>query len=1083
MKVLRLQNILWSNLLISLLLLMLLISPQASAEKIALANTAQGEVYFIVFKDGLTAGGVAVYHQDKLKGKTHEDGSLLIWLPVGEQHLQLKKQGLGLTFLKLNIKEGDTIELLVPMIGQATATELVKIGEIIVESRQEDPLLTNINAEVVAEVDAEKLAEVVEEKPQASAVLAGQVTSFETKEGVPNVSIYIAGVSEKIITDLDGFFSIKLTPGKYTFSTIHADYSSQTIKHLELAENIKLTQNIELTPAVEQLAEFVVIAPALEGGILAMMVARKNSTTVTEVLSSEEMSSAGDSTAGDALKRVTGITTVGGRYVYVRGMGDRYSLTLLNKASLPSPDPSKKVVPLDLFPTSMIGSITVQKSYSADLPGDFGGGAVLLKTKTIPTERKRKIQFSLGGNTQSTGKEGLGYQGGSIDFLGIDDGTREIPKEVQQFLDNPPGRFDADRADRINQAGRSLPNIYQLSRKTLLPDASFQVDLANVREQHGQNWAWGYNVSFGYKRKARFLTEYGQDNQNSDPSINDVDNKKAKTRQTVTTFGMLNFMLELGNYSKLDSTTILSRITNDTVTVADVYNPESTSNFRNYTLSWEERQLFSQQFHGIHVFPAAGDLEIEWQTTFSNAQRKAPDTRFYQYGQNAYILPEINNPYLFQTVGDSNSRVWEDLNDNALSLSVDFNKPLYDFFGALGSWNSGLAYDAKDRTSDVYRTRWNIPNNTNADLSNPNPEGFLNNNYIGGTSSSIQLQDYTASTDSYQANQSIVAIYSKISNKWPSGLSFMAGARYEDSTQIVETVLTEASGEKTTTDLSRGFVLPSISLGYEISPALGQVRFAYAQTINRPELKELSEARYFNPIDDRYYVGNPNLQIAEITHLDLRWEKYLSSFENMSVAIFSKNFINPIELTQEPGGGTVDSFTYNNVASATNQGIELQGRIWLRRIFGTAARAFYLDANASFIESNVDLSDAFNYVGTNKNRALQGQSPWVFNANLGYENLVKDIKANLTLNMVGPSIVGVGINGENDTYLVSPIALNFVYSQRLYEGHEDKWKLKIKLNNILDGEFKHTVGKSGSTVKKRYRKGTSISAEVSYSWK
>ena len=1047
------------------LLLLILLSFSLTSQAVE-----KGELQLFTFKSGLPTSGVQVYLKNQLLGETNSNGSLLVELPVGKQKIQLRKAGQPLTELTLNVGKDEEIELLIPI------TEQAKITNIITESNQHETL------EEVEVEDKTKLAK-APQKNAPKAILEGIVTSLQTKEGVPNVNIYIVGISQKIVTDSKGNFKVKIPAGEYAISFVHNNYSSQTIKDIQLLKNTKTTQKVELTPAAEQLEDFIVTAPALEGGVLAMMEQRRKSSSVTEVLSSEEMSNAGDSSVGDALKRVTGITYVGGKYVYVRGMGDRYSLTLLNNASLPSPEPSKKVVPLDLFPTAMIGSITVQKSYSPDIPADFGGGAVLLKTKTIPEERKSKISFALGGNTQSTGKTGLGYQGGSTDFLGFDDGTRALPEDVKNFLTNPPGRFDNNKEAITANAGQKLNSLYKATEKTLLPDASFKVNTADIREIYGKNWSWGYNFSFGYSRKSRLRTEYGEDNLIFDPEINSTDNKKEKTRTGTDTSAMLNLMIEIGDYDSFDSTTIISRKTVDTVTLAQKYESESTSNYKDFTFVWEERQLLTQQFHGKHIFPNAEDLELEWQTTFSNAQRQAPDSRFYQYGQSADISSGAPDPYQFTTVGTSNSRVWEELSDNQLSLSFDLRKPLYDFLNATGSWDNGVAIDSKDRTSDVYRTRWSIPNNTTADLSNPNPEAFLNSQYISGDSESITLQNYTTPTDSYKAKQQISAFYTKLTTKWENGFSVMAGIRSESSLQEITTITSQQTGEVTKNTLDENFILPSLNLSYAISPALGQIRLAYAQSVNRPDLRELSEARYFNPEDDRYYVGNPQLEIAQISHYDLRWEKYMSSFESVSVAFFLKEFTNPIELTQEPGGGTIDSFTYNNVAGAVNQGVELQGRIWLRRLLGNTFNAFYFDTNATFIQSEIDLSNAPNYIGTNKKRALQGQSPWVFNANLGYKNLVKEIKANLVLNMKGDLISEVGVNGEDDTFLESPMSLNFVYKQRLHQGPYHKWGLKTKVSNLLDGELREVVGEGGTTIKKRYKTGVSFNVEVNYSWK
>lgn len=1053
-------------------------------------NQKKAFVSLYTLQNGVPKGGVVVYSGDKKIGQTDADGFLSLKLLPGKQTLILKSQNQLLTELKLNIASGDDVELIVPI------TQKAKVKKVLDESAKLDSVIVkdDVNQK---ESNAEDLDVVeVEGIKVITSKISGSIFSFMTGEPVPEANIYLTGVQQSIKTDENGYFEVEVPIGSYSLSVIHPDYSSSTIKGLVLNKGEELNQELELTPAATELEEFIVTAPSLEGGILAVLAEKQNSSGVAEVVSAEEFSKSGDSNAASALSRVTGLTLVDGKYIYVRGMGDRYSSTRLNGAGLPSPEPTKRVVPLDMFPTGMIGSILVQKTYSPNLPGAFGGGTVLLRTKPIPLEKSRKVSINLGGNSQSSFKSLDNYQGGSRDWLGIDDGTRDIPSGAENFVKNPPERFDPlrDEDSELYDIAKQMPNIYKLSPSYVGPDIGIKLGLGDRYEAYGGNSGWGYNFALNYSNKSRYSEEERQDFAEPTQRFLPELERKYKTSYS-TNLGMMGSLIyEEGENTKLDATTIIARNSSDTIIRDTSYSSDNENNFEKYSLQWEERQLLSQQFHGLHIFPNANDLELEWQTTLSNASRVSPDTRVYAYQQSANVNDDTGelNPYQFQFRGDGNQRMWEELDDQAMSSTLDFKLPIYDWWGMSGLIKSGLMVEQKDRTSDTYKFSWDTTRFRNVDgateaLESGNPEDIFVNENLGTERNDVKIKNITQSTDSYKASEKIEAFYLMSDFQISKYLKVMAGLRSESSLQEVEVFTDAQRTEVDKTSLDERFWLPALS--FTVPYRKGeQLRLAYSKTLNRPDLKELSESTYIDPESRDYYTGNPDLKIATIKNIDIRWEKYFNKFENISFALFKKDFTNPIEIIETPNVTEgLKTYTYSNVSTATNQGVELQTRLWLRRFFGRDFPAFYLEGNFTKIDSSVDFSGLDSIIATNSERPLQGQSPWVFNLNLGYENLIKEINANLVLNMKGDSIYAAGSKispdaetGVDDTYLVSPATLDFVYNQRVYWGAEDKLKLKFKAQNLLDGIYKLRIQ---DEIQKQYKKGISFNLSLEYTWK
>ncbi len=1028
---------------------------QLASSNASAAEAARLHLY--VFQNGIPVEGVALLTGQFRLGATDMNGALHLKIQPGEQRLGLRHDAKMLRTLDLNLRAEESLLIIANIADDGTKVNLE------IESSH-----GNKQSESVLDETSGAETSVPDE---SLATLAGLVSTFQEGTPIPGARVFISGISEKLRSDTEGHFNIRIPAGVYAISVIHPDFTTQTIEEITLARGEIVHQNFLLTPNAMALEEYVVTSPYLEGSFSALADEQRNSYAVAEVVSSEQMSNSGDSDAAGALKRVTGLTVVDGKFVYVRGLGDRYSSTTLNNANLPSPDPIRRVVPLDLFPTDVLGSMVIQKTYSPDMPGEFGGGAVQLRTRGLPEERTRKMSVSLGGNTRATFQDGLSYKGGATDFLGIDDGTREFPDLLNEMTNGGKTLLTALTPEQVEAAGESLPPVYATESVTLPPDVGFKLNLGDRYEDYDGKWGWGYLFGLNYKNDWSLREEtratYGLDGRGG---LNPLDESMLQiTTNEIDLGGILNLSLELGNNHTMESTTLLTRQTNDRVLFEEGFLSENSLTIRDTTLEWVENQLFMEQLRGNHILPRFNDLTIDWQATYASASRNEPDTRFYRYEQREDGL------FGFSDRGQSNETSFEKLDDNSIQLGIDFTLPIYDLFGAQANIKYGLNHLRKKRDSNFSRFRFltdfsrnNIDPN---DLVTSSPEEILNADFIGPNG--YQLRNTTLPTDNYTAEQTVTAQY-LMANTQLKHLKIMGGARVERSQQEVTTFQLTNPDQATKADLDDTDILPALSLTWLLG-SKQQLRMGVGRTVNRPDFKELSEAPYIDPDSRWIVIGNPNLKRAIINHYDLRWEWYLTKFEGLSAAIFYKDFDQPIEQVVRLGAGGIRSFA--NAESAINYGLELQGRAWLSRFFGRKASRFYVESNVSLIESEVKLGDA-GAQQTNPNRPLQGQAPWVVNFTLGYENLITTTKAALLFNMAGEFITSVGTKGLPDAYAQPVPLLDFVYSRNLYEGTRgNKLKFKLKAQNILDPTIEIL---RDNEVERSTRKGITFKVALEY---
>ena len=893
--------------------------------------------------------------------------------------------------------------------------------------------------------------------------------------------VYVRGSAAEARTGPDGSFRLEVPVGARDLSVLRSGYVARTLDGVAVTEAGGTPLRIEMAEAGMALAEFRVSVPRIEGGEATLLAERQDATEVVDSLSAEQMTRRGDSSAASALQRVTGLTLVGGRYVYVRGLGERYSASLFNGSTLPSPEPGRRVVPLDLFPTAMLESVVIQKTYSPSMPAEFGGGVVRLRTRGVPDEPLLKVRVAGTYQHGTTGASGLGIDRGPTDWLGIGAGARALPDALAsatadtplQLRSNLPGS-QGFTAEELETLGEAFPNRWGLDAVTARPDVTASV-------VGGRGWDVGGDSRIGFiagttyrntwQQLAYTSTTYNLDATTLSPQNDYVFDE---TTNAVGLSGIVHLAAELGADHTLSLTTTLTRDSESTALEGYGTEQDIGTDTRRQREQWVERQLFVQQAAGEHALPEVGGLEVEWRGALSYASRLEPDRR-------DILMQPVSggDGWYLRYQGGGHGIFFSELADRVLDGGLDLRKPWGDTgpdpTGWRGAATVGLQGVGRSRSVDVRRFRYDIlSGGDSTDWLNGEPEDIFTADNI--SNERLRVAEGTLSTDNYAATHDIRGLYAQAETTAPWGTGLLVGARVERSVQEARTfqLFSEDSdpiiGRLATTDLLPAATLTQPLTGDAVERPM-QLRLGYGRTLNRPDLRELSPSTYYDPRTLRETVGNPDLQRAVIDNLDARWEWYLSSDESLSVAVFGKRFTDPIELVVEVGAA--GRVTAANAASATNNGVELDLRKSLGAGRGSWLDGLYLGANAAFIRSRVDLG-AIGGSATSKERPLQGQSPWVTNLALSWEGLDSPVTGSLLYNVAGPRITQVGVNGIPDQIAQPVHQLDAVVGWEFAPG----WAARATGRNLLDSPRTETVGDAVAlSFREGWRAGVGLSWE------
>jgi outer membrane receptor protein involved in Fe transport len=885
--------------------------------------------------------------------------------------------------------------------------------------------------------------------------IVGLVRDAATQETIIEGAVQVVG-GRRTFTNFDGCFQIELPPGTYALRVTYDLYQTARLTNVVVGRGEAVELTVELQPDTDTLAEVVVTARADRATEATQLELRRQSSSVSDGISAQEIARSPDSNAGDAARRVVGASVVGGQYLFVRGLGGRYTSVLLNGAQIPSTDPDVPGVQLDLFPASVLAAMTIYKTVVPDIPGDAAGGTLLLTTREFPSRFRLTTSLSLGYNSQTTFRDVLGSAGSGTDFLGFDGGTRALPGSVpgDRRLAVSSGGFTQAEVD---ERARGFAPRWALTRDTAIPNLKLGVGLGDSFSVGGGRL--GYFLSLGYQREQQRLVESVNRVALSDGRPVPQDNRLSReTTQTSALVGALGAVtLEASDDDTIGLTILASQAGDDYAGFITGYSQDVDSDVFIRRLRWVERSLLFGQLLGDHQHFLGTDARLKWQLNGALGARSEPDTRDLTYQQQprgASWLPG----------GGSGERLANALAQRDGGGSLDLTIPI-----AKATTRFGTFLRVGDRDFDMRRFRHLLAPGADRGLQALPPDLLFSRENIGAVT---QLVEVTQTTDSYRATQSLGAAYGLVD--WPvvDWLRFVGGVRVEGFRQTVaaQSPFAELSGGDAPVSRARTDVDPLPSASLVVQPMTDMfVRFAYGRAVARPQIRELAPFVYPDFVRRRNVAGNPDLQRATIDNFDLRWEWFPAPSEVIAVTGFYKSFAGAIEsVIYDENGST----TFQNIQGARNLGIEAEARFSLGRVTD-ALKAFSIGGNVSFIDSTVQLSAAQRGQATSAERPTAGQSPYVANLSLGFAPTDAGLDIRLYYNVFGRRLVDVGRNGVPDVYQIPFHSLDLAVTWEIIE----KLQLKASISNLLNDDF---VLEQGGIVVQGYEQGVSASVGIGH---
>lgn len=912
-------------------------------------------------------------------------------------------------------------------------------------------------------------------------IIRGSVIEDANGQPVIGANVFIKDSSTGAVTDLDGTFSFNVEEGAYTVQVTYVGFQTLTIEGVEVKTNeVTLLNELRLVESNLDLKEVVVTARAIRTTESALLTVKRNAPVMMDGISSAKMKLIGDATAVEAAKRVTGVSIEAGKYVYVRGLGDRYSKTMLNNVDIPGLDPDRNTLQMDIFPTSLVDNIVVSKNFTADMPADFTGGLLNVETKDFPDEKIFSVSVSTTYNpAMHFNPDFLTYRGGDLDFLGFDDGARALPAGADQSNIPTPisGAPQKEVVDFIQSFNPELAAIRQTSVLDFSAGISLgnQISLGRKRaEEPLTSPKLGYIFSLSYKSDYKYYDDviYGEYQRLIDPDFYEllyatVQNGQVGERNVL--IGALGGLAYKTQYHKIRLTAMRLqngesragrfRIDNDGERVGQSGYLASSDN-----LEYNQRSLTNILLNGEHVFGRSG-WELDWRLSPTLSTSEDPDIR-------KTAFTETPSDTLFIAgAGGNPARIWRSLNERSAIGKFDIAKN-YTFNGKTAKLRFGASHTYKQRDYEILF--FDIQFFGSQDWPNPDPAVVLNpENLFPNRPNAIYYQSGNNDPNPNAYESSINNTGAYVSNEFNllPNLKTILGVRVENYVQRH----TGRDQRYASGDIANGRNLdnekvlesldwfPSVNAIYAFSGEQN-LRASYSRTIARPSFKELSFAQILDPVSNRIFNGSlftysdwdGKLTETRIDNFDLRWEWFLENGQIFSLSGFYKNFDNPIELVRIPEQQTSTEFQPRNVGDGMLFGVELEFRKDLD-FMGPAWRNFNLNGNLTLVESRIDMTDRefnsrriFEKTGeTIKNvRQMAGQAPWVINAGIGYSSPELGLDAGLFYNVKGPALAIVGVGLFPDIYDEPFHSLSFSINKKI--GKKQNTAIDFKISNILD---------------------------------
>lgn len=899
----------------------------------------------------------------------------------------------------------------------------------------------------------------------ATGTIVGRIVDAGTGQPLVGAQVTAVGTGIGATTNMDGRYALARVPsGPRSIQVLFIGYSDKTVENVIVPAGATASQDVAMTSSAISLAAITVSATRERGTVSAALNEQRNAVGVVSATTAAQIARSPDSDAAQAVQRVSGVSVRDGKYVFVRGLGERYTTTSLNGARVPSPEPEKKVVPLDLFPSNLLEAITTSKTFTPDQAGDFSGAQVNLRTRSFPS--RRMVQFSASGgySAEATGRTLQMPTTLGGEWFALAAGGRALPADLTGRSD-----FTTLTQPEINGIIRSMPKGWLAESGSGAPNASASVSVGGEDEVLGRRL--GYIGSLSYSRS----TDLKQDEERARAVAGDAAgtpvpyNRFSGSTATGSVLwgGLLNFSTYLGQGSRIELNNTYDR-TADNEAHEDWGTLEEFQQVqlvRRTSLRYVERTVRSNQLRGEHLLGQANRLS--WSVASSAVSRNEPDRADLVYGHEEGLSGERLPLAWLGFIPEAAKRTTSLLNEGVWSVDADYLASFGPADQAM-TLRIGGAWRATDRdaTSASYNLR---AIGLDAAARAASPRELFHGQYTEGDARRITIEP-NSSGGTYSAQDHVTAGFAMAEVPLGGRVRVIGGARVEQwnlDMEVEPTSRALINIARSNTD-----VLPSLAVNVKLRDDQ-TLRLSASQTLARPEYRELAPVSYRDMLGEREVFGDSSLVRTLVQNYDMRWEWYPDLDEAVSIGFFAKRFRNPIEPIDVATSGA-SQLSFINAESAVNYGAEVEVRKGLG-LPGSTYDPFVVFANVTLMHSRINTSNSTLSALTNDERPMVGQAPYVVNTGVSYANESGSTSATLLYNVVGRRITSAAVTPITvDTYEEPRHLLDFSVRFPLLSGI----KGKLDARNLLDSPHEE---RQGDVIRYRYRTGRSLSFGLTWS--
>ena len=932
--------------------------------------------------------------------------------------------------------------------------------------------------------------------------ISGKITDIKTNEALVGVNVIIQGTYIGSTTDFNGEFKIlQIKPGTYNLICSYISYKTKIIEKVKVSAGMdtKIIETME--ESVIALKGIVITGKKVTNTDIALLNKMKSSNLVISGVSSQWIGKTLDKDASEVIKRVPGVTIIDGRFVMVRGLNERYNTVMLNGASTPSSEPDVKAFSFDVIPASLIDNLLIYKTAAPELPADFTGASIQIFTKNVPDNNSISLSYFAGFRQGTTFKEFYSCKGGKYDWLGFSDGNRSLPEDfpsANEFIALVNSSLQKDK-NTVTELGQKLNKNWTTDKFSALPDVKLSFGIThrfNIKKATLGNIT---SLNYGISKQNLNVTraDYQAYDTINDKSVLYYQYADNIYSNNVKISALHNWSLAWGKNNKIDFRNLFNQIATDKTTIRNGREYYGGNTIRAYEFKYQKRTIYSGQLGGIHQFNDE-NTRLTWILGFAYANRIEPDIKRLSFTK---VEEDPSDPhygmyalqFFFSASPEKVGRVFLDMNEKILSASANFeHKFMRSKFNP--ELKFGFNFERKRREFSARNIGYKMANTmyfNNQLPFMPIENIFINENI--NDSNGIKLDEKTNASDAYTASNDLMACYIGLKFQILKKSILYLGVRFEKNTQTLSSYMTDDPSKSVYVDLDTLNFFPSVNFTYNLNK-YNLIRIAWGITTNRPEFREIAPMLFYDFEAKAGIRGNINLKNAYINNYDIRYEFYPSPSEIITFGCFYKSFVNPIELHVLPAGTGLE-YSFRNADKAYSIGAELDIRKTFekwgkKKNYLKIFKDFSLVFNGSLIKSRVEFAK-----GTlEQDRPLQGQSPFIVNSGLFYQNDTIKLTISLLYNIIGKRVVFAGdpYTGNPDVYEMPRNSLDLLIAKNLGKHFQVKfgvqdifndeiiYKQTIRYNKDVNADGKGDGLVSRDEVKLNYKPGRYFSLGITF---